>query len=242
WLTARASQAAHFDPYSIKITQQIQTGLFGHPINPYNASGPPADYRQFAYPAFTDLILWPVGYLDFGQIRWLLAVVLPVLTIASIWFWFKALDWNTQLIWFVMFVVLALTSYQLLEPFFAEQPGLIVGFFLAAGAYALRRNLLSLAGGLSSLTLIKPQMTALLIFYLLLWSFTDRNRSRFWQAFLVVAFVLMAGSLWIWPTWLQGWITVLLGYHRYATPPLIIVLFGKSLGRALLVSLLFAGA
>jgi hypothetical protein len=246
WLTARAAQTAHCDPYNIEITRRIQTGLFGHPINPRNAFGPPADYRQFAYPAFADLILWPVGYLDFRQIRWLLAVVLPVLTIASIWFWFKALNWKIQSVWFAIFVALALTSYQLLESFFAEQPGLIVGFFLAASAYALSSNRLLLGGVLSSLTLIKPQMTALLIFYLLLWSLNDRHRFRFWQSLLAVAFMLMAGSLWIWPTWLQEWITILLGYHRYATPPLIIVLFGKSLsgylGSALLVSLLIAGA
>jgi len=246
WLTAGAAQSAHFDAYSVEITRRIQTGLFGHPITPHNAFGPPADYRQFAYPAFADLIFWPVGYLDFRQIRWLLAVVLPVLTIASIRFWFKALNWKIQSFWFALFVVLALTSYQALESFFAEQPGLIVGFFLAASAYALRSNRPLLGGVLSSLTLIKPQMTAFLIFYLLLWSFTDRHRSRFWQAFLVVASVLMAGSLWIWPTWLQGWITILLGYHRYATPPLAIVLFGKSapgyLGLAVLVGLIFVGS
>lgn len=245
WLTAREAQTAHRDPYSVEMTRRIQTGLFGRPLDSGNASDPLSDYRQFAYPAFADLILWPVGYLDFRQIRWLLAVLLPGLTIASIWFWFKALDWKTKSVWFAIFVVLALTSYQLLEPFFAEQPGLIVGFFLAAGAYALRNNRLSLAGVLSTLTLIKPQMTALLLFYFLVWSLTDRRRARFWQASLAVGFVLMAGSLWIWPHWLHGWITTLLGYHRYATPPLIIVLFGGSfpgyLGVALLVGLLIAG-
>ena len=245
WLTARATRTAHCDPYSIETTRRIQTGLFGHPIYPRNAFDPPADYRQFAYPAFADLILWPVGYLDFRQVRSLLVVVLLVLTIASILFWFKALNWKIQSVWLAIFIVLTLSSYQALESFFAEQPGLIVGFLLAAGAYALRSNRLLLAGVLLSLTLIKPQMTALLIFYLLLWSVSCRQRHRFWQAFLAVAFVLMAGSLWVWPRWPQGWITILLGYHRYATPPLIIVLLGNSLpgyfGTILLVGLLVVG-
>jgi Glycosyltransferase family 87 len=118
--------------------------------------------------------------------------------------------------------VLALSTYQLLEAFFAEQPGLLVSFFLATAAFAIRKGRLLLAGTFAALTLIKPQMTLLAILYLLIWSFSDRTRARFWQAFFAVLALLMIASLCIWPNWIQGWFHVLLGYHHYAQPPLIL--------------------
>ena len=229
WLTARLARIEHADPYSPAMTREIQTGLFGRPLDARNRFDPPTDYRQFAYPAFTDLLLWPAAWLDFPRLRLLLAVLLPLITAASLWIWLKALDWKLSPLWFAVLVILTLSTYQLLEAFFAEQPGLLVGFFLASAALALRQNRLMLAGVLSSLTLIKPQMTLLAIAYLLLWSFSDKRRARYWQGFLVVTVALLLGSLWIWPHWIGQWVAILLGYHRYATPPLLSVLLGDSL-------------
>jgi hypothetical protein len=41
---------------------------------------------------------------------------------------------------------------------------------------------------------------------------------------------MVGASLWIWPHWIGPWIKVLLGYHRYATPPLVALLPGATLG------------
>ncbi len=229
WLTARAASTDHRDLYSPATTREIQTGLFGRPVDARNRFDPPTDYRQFAYPAFTDLLLWPAAWLDFPRLRLLLAVLLPLITAASLWIWLRALDWRISPLWFAVLLILTLNTYQLLEAFFAEQPGLLVGFFLASAALALRQNRLMLAGALSSLTLIKPQMTLLAVAYLLLWSFSDKRRARYWQGFVVVILALLSGSLWIWPHWVVQWIGILLGYHRYAMPPLLSILLGDNL-------------
>jgi hypothetical protein len=160
-----------------------------------------------------------------------LTLLLPTLTALSIWMWLKALRWKIHPMWVATIMVLTLSTYQLLEAFFALQPGLFVGFFLAAAALAIRSNRLMLAGALCALTLIKPQVTILAILYLLLWSLSDRARARFWQAFLLVAAALMICSVAVWPQWIGQWITVLLGYHNYAMPPLINILLGPSVPR-----------
>jgi hypothetical protein len=158
------------------MTEAIQTGLFGHAIAPKDPMGRSTDYRQFAYPAFTDLLLWPAALLDFPSLRLLLAVVLPILTALSVEFWILALGWRISALRLASIVLLTLGTYELLEAFFAEQPGLLVSFFLAGAALALRRNRLMLAGVLMSLTMIKPQVTVLAAAYLLLWSFAVRER------------------------------------------------------------------
>ncbi len=230
WLTTREWRASHRGPYSPEMTREIQTGLFGRALDPRNATDPPSDYREFAYPAFTDLILWPAVLLDFRHLRIALAVLLPLLTAAGFGLWFLALNWRVSTIWIAILTLLGLCNYQVLEALFAEQPGLIVGFLLAAAALALRRNRLSLAGVLMALTLIKPQMTMLGIAFLLLWSFSERHRARFWISFFGATLFLIGASLWIWPHWIGQWMRVLLGYHLYAMPPLVTLLPGTTMG------------
>jgi hypothetical protein len=135
-----------------------------------------------------------------------------------------------------------LGTHQLLEAFYALQPGLLVGFFLSGAALAIRNRRLLPAGILCALTLIKPQVTALAIFYLLLWSLSDRRRRRLWQGFLVTLAALMAASFFVWPDWIRQWMAVLFGYHVYAPPPLVKVLLGRNIpnyiGSALIAALL----
>lgn len=230
WLVARQSRAEHLDPYSSEMTRQIQVGLFGRPLDPRNQADPSVDYRQFAYPASSELLLWPAASLEFPQLRIVLAVLLPVLTVMSLWLWMLGLNWRLDPLWFAVLASLALCNYEVLEALFAEQPGLIVGFLLAGAVLALCRDRLLLAGALLALTLIKPQMTVLAAAYLLLWSFSDRRRAPLWAGFLATTLLLAAASLWIWPRWLGQWLSVLLGYHRYATPPLVALLPGAQLG------------
>jgi hypothetical protein len=246
WLTSRLWRPEDHDLYSPEMTRQIQTGLFGRTLDARNPADPSVDYRQFAYPAFTELLLWPTASLEFPQLRVVLALLLSILTALSLWLWLRALNWRIHPLWFAVLAMLALCNYQVLEALFAEQPGLIVGFSLASAALAIRRNRLLLAGVLLGLTLIKPQMTLLALVYLVLWSLSDRRRIRLFVGLIGVTALLFAASLWIWPRWLGQWGRVLLGYHRYATPPLITVLLGSGLGPYIgpvaIVALLGVGA
>ena len=69
WLAAHLSRLDHRNPYSPETTRQIQIGLFGRPLNPLNPTDPPVDYRELAYPAFTELLVWPVAGMQFSQLR-----------------------------------------------------------------------------------------------------------------------------------------------------------------------------
>lgn len=230
WLTSRQIGLQGRNLYSAEMTRAIQTGLFGRPLDTRNPKDPPEDYRQFAYPAFTDLLLWPASLVDFPALRVILAILLPVLTVISIRFWMLALGWKIAPLRFAAIALLILCSYELLEAFFAEQPGLLVGFCLAGSALAVRRNRLLLAGILLSVCMIKPQVTLLAASYLILWSLSDRRRARLWIGFCCMTACLLVASCLLWPHWPMEWIGIVMGYHRYAMPPLVAVLLGPSLG------------
>ena len=231
WLTSREWIRERRDPYSPAITREIQIGLFGRPLDSQFPTDPPSDYRTFAYPAFTDLLFWPVNEIPFRTLRIVWVGVLTVLLAAAVVCWVRALSWNVSGVLLAIILLLTVCSYQELEGLYAGQLGLLVGFLLAASILALLRNRLLLAGTLMALAMIKPQMVLLAILYLVLWSANDwRRRGRFLVAFLATMFLLIVGSLAVWPRWIQSWASVIVGYPRYSTPPLAQELLGSSLG------------
>jgi len=231
WLTSRKWIDERRDLYSAANTRDIQIGLFGRPLDASISTDPPAGYRTFAYPAFTDLLFWPASEVAFVRLRGVWAALLAALTAAGVFFWTQAFAWRVSPAWLAVIILLTLCSYPELEGLYAGQLGLLVGFLLAASLLALQRGRLLLAGMLMALTTIKPQMTLLAILYLLVWSAQDwRRRGRFSVAFFATMFLLAGASLAVWPHWIQSWWKVILGYPRYAMPPLASVLLGSTLG------------
>jgi hypothetical protein len=231
WLTSRQWLREGRDPYSPALTREIQIGLLGRPLDSQFSTDPPNDYRAFAYPAFTDLLLWPVSEIPFHTLRIVWVALLTTLLAAAVVSWVRALSWHVSGISLAITLLLTLCSYQELEGLYAGQLGLLVGFLLAASLLALLRNRPLLAGTLMAMAMIKPQMVLLATLYLLLWSANDwRRRSRFVVAFLATMFLLIAASLAVWPRWIQSWVNVIKGYPRYSMPPLAKELLGSSLG------------
>lgn len=233
WLTAREWRRQRLDPYGPEMTRKIQSGLFGRPLDPQNPSDPVSDYRTFAYPAFTDLLFWPAAEAPFANVRIWLAFLLVGMTLASVLLWMRALSWDIGRMWVAVILLLILCSYPVLEGLYAGQLGLLVGFLLAASLLALHRGRYLLAGILMALTMIKPQMTLLAMLYLTAWSLHDwRRRSHFSLGLLVALAVLICAALVVWPHWIPSWLDVVLGYHRYAKPPLVAEVLTAPLGPA----------
>lgn len=232
WLTSREWLREGRDPYSPALTREIQIGLLGRPLDSQYPSDPPSDYRTFAYPAFTDLLLWPTSEIPFRTFRVAWAVFLAALLAAAVMFLLRALSWRMSRVSMAITILLIVCSYQELEGLYAGQLGLVVGFLLAAALLGLTQNRQLLAGTLMATTMIKPQMVLLALSYLFIWSASDwRRRGRFIAAFLATMFTLIGASLIVWPRWIQSWVNVIMGYPRYSTPPLAQEILGPSLGR-----------
>jgi hypothetical protein len=243
WLTAHEALRRHRNPYSPEMTRDIQTGLFGHPLANRSTNDPATNYRAFAYPAFADLLFWPLSLLPFPVVRIGLVVVLAVLTVFSIPLWLRALRCRASPSLLAVLILLSLSSYAVLEGLFAVQAGLMVGFLLAASFAALVSGRLFVAGSLFAFTFLKPQMSVVTAVYLLLWSLARwRERRSFIYGFLAWSALLAGSSLLVWPHWIPQWLHVLSGYGSYSPPPLITYSlgprFGPQLGPFLMVVLL----
>jgi hypothetical protein len=221
WLTSHDCIPTACDPYSSEMTRKIQQGLFGRTLDSGIPSDPPADYRTFVYPAFTDLIFWPAAQFPFAAVRVAIALLLAGATIASVFLWIRALSLRPAPSSLASIALLLLCSYPVLEGLYADQLGLLVGFLLAVSLLALQRGWHLLAGIVMSFATIKPQMSMLAVIFLLLWSSHNwRVRGRFCIGLFSAMSVLVGAAILVWPHWIHSWVRVLLAYPHYAKPPL----------------------
>lgn len=246
WLTSREALLRRADPYSSQMTGQIQTGLFGCQLAVCAPAASPDD-RAFAHPAFANLLIWPFALFPFSVVRIMLAAILPLVVAASILLWLYALRLQANCATIASLILLTLSSYSVLEGLFAEQLGLLVGFFLAASIAAVVAQRLFLAGGLLALALVKPQMVLFIAVYLLLWALARwRARWRFVAGFLLVSLALIVSAQFIWPHWIPEWLEAIRRYRTYSPPPLVVYVFGatalSSVGRLLILLCLLCGA
>lgn len=230
WLSARQLFQLRRDPYSADMTRDIQVGLYGRPLDP-SRPGDPVDRRVFPYPAFTDLLFWPAAQVPFPAIRIIVLFALFALTIATPLLWLRALDWRMEARWIAVTLLLTVATYPALEGLFAEQLGLLVAFLLAASLLAIQRRRFFLAGVLMGLTTIKPQVTALAIFFLVVWSLSLwRERHGFVFGLFATAGLLVAAATAVLPHWIGSWIHTVLAYRHYTRPPLVTEVLTSPLG------------
>lgn len=230
WLTAHEWLLHGSDPYSPEMTREIQIGLYGRPLEP-GRPGDPIDTRRFPYPLFADLLFCPSAEVAFPVVRVAVLCLLVVLTVATALLWLRVIGWNLEWNWTAVVVLLTLTSYPALEGLYACQLGLLVAFLLAASIRLIQHDRLLPAGVLLALTTIKPQVTALVIAYLLLWAVYDwRARRRFVVGLISAIALLVGASLWVQPRWIQSWLATVQAYHHYTAAPLVTQVLTSPLG------------
>jgi hypothetical protein len=240
WLTSRQVLLQRQAPYSPEMTRQIQTGLFGRPLDPRNRGDRPVNYRTFAYPAYTLLFLAPLVRLPFEYVRLCAAVVLAGAVVGSVFLWVQAVGLKLSTGRTLLVVLLALANYYVLEGLYAEQMGLLVGLLLAGAVVATRSEKLRCAGVLLALATIKPQMCVLLTAGILLWTVSRwKERRSLTISFLSSIVLLGLVGEWLHGGWFREWQEVVRGYRGYASLPLTELVFGVWFG-LLLSSVLWA--
>jgi hypothetical protein len=246
WLTGRELLQHRRNPYSQQMTQDIQTGLFGRPLNEQHLGDPAPEYRSFAYPLYTDLLALPLLPWSFRAVRIAIAFLLPWITAGGVLLWMRVmkvrLSWTARAIC----VLLTLSSYPVLAGLYAQQLTLFVAAALAAAMWAIESGRLALGGVLLALCTVKPQLAVLLVAWLLLWSAAQWNRRRgLIVGFLLTMAALLIASYLVLPGWIGDWWNTLIKYRHYTRPPLAELVLGRFAGRAVvllwLVLLGFAG-
>jgi hypothetical protein len=238
WLGARELLLHHRDPYSLEVTEQIQRGYYGRPLDP-NRSEDPKDEERFAYPVYVAFLLAPTVTLPFSLVqtgfRWLLAV----LTLASVLLWRRILGWRASAPVVTTLAVLTMGSFPVVQAIKLQQLSLLVSGFIALGAALLVAGYLFGAGVVIALAMIKPQLVLPLLAWLLLWASSEwRSRWRFVAGFGSAMAALLGASEYVLAGWMGRFRQAVAAYDRYTggAGSLLDVLVSPAAGRLLAAS------
>jgi len=215
WLGAREVLLRGRDPYGADITREIQSGYYGRPIDP-NRPHDPKDQQAFAYPLYVVFVLAPTIGLPFSTVQRVFLWSLVFLTALSVLWWLRALGWrpsfNAKLLW----IVLTLGSFPAIQGFKLQQLTLLVASLLAASLSALAGGYLFLAGVLLALATIKPQLVALPILSLGIWTLGNwRERQRLLWGCGITMSLLIGGSELLRPGWISEFRRASAEYWHY---------------------------
>jgi hypothetical protein len=209
WCGAQQLLWHHGNPYSPEVTTEIERGFYGRPLNHSDAQSNPdrkRDPEEFAYPVYIVFLLAPFLGFPFHAVSLAFAVLLLLVTPATLWLWMRALNMRLPPWAFAVALVALMSSYPVLDGIHLQQLTLPVAAMLASGIVALGRGRLAVSGVLLALTMIKPQLSIPTAALLLMWTLGDwRSRKWFAVAFGSVMAALLIASEVVLPGWFGLW-------------------------------------
>jgi hypothetical protein len=198
------------NPYDEEVSLAAQTMIYGRPADPSKGE----DIAHFVYPLPAMLFFGPFGLLPFPIARaiWmtLLEICLVVLGLISL----RLARWSPDRFAQAFVILFSILWYHGARSVIIGQFAIIEAVLIAITLLAIQSELDEAAGVALALTIAKPQMSFLIIPFVLIWSIRAR-RLKIVGWFLGVATVLITGSLIALPSWPMGWLRQLLSYPSY---------------------------
>jgi hypothetical protein len=212
WLGTRLFLTQHQSPYSAETTAAIQAAMYGR-----GAEGD-EDQALFAYPLYAMLIFAPFSAISdypLARAMWITAqeIALMSTALAAI----ALTGWKPGRGLLAAFLVFSLTWFHAAKPLVDGNASILVALLVTLALLALKRNQDGLAGALLAAATIKPQMVALVIAVVLLWSLSKKRRGVLW-GFAITMVILVGASFVVQRDWLTQDIAQVLVYGSYSPP------------------------
>jgi len=239
WLGTRELLLYRRDPYSPKVTQEIQIGFYGRPLDPANPSDPTAQ-ESFVYPVYVAFLLAPTIGVPFHIVaavfRWILLGALA----ASVPLWMYAFGLRARVSVIAAGMLMATSTSPAMYEYFQHNLAALAVLFMAGGVAAIVGEKPALAGILLALSTIKPDTTAPIVAWLLVWSAARiRTRGAVLWWFLGSMGLLILGGEFYSPHWIGRFLAAIREYPAYGTDPSVIqVLFPRPVAVAVAVALI----
>jgi hypothetical protein len=222
WLTAREVLLRQQAPYSEHLTREIQKGFYGRELDAANP-GEPTDPQAFAYPLYIIFFLAPTLTLPFATVAEVFRWLLLLCTAASVPLWTQAIGVRHKLPFALSAMLLAVSNFPAVTEERQQNLTALALLLLAASVAVLVCRWLTLSGFLLALSTIKPQLSGLVICWLLLWAFSDlAHRKRLLWSFATTFLSLLAAACVLYPYWIGRFWAVLRLYQTYRADPSLV--------------------
>ena len=232
------------NPYSPEVAHEIQTVIYGAPVTP-SADDPAGVAGGFAYPPYAALLLAPTVYLPFAVAQKVFLLAATLLTGVSLAFWVRLSGWQMLPLDWIAAGLFVFGSFPVMQALWLQNLSPVAAGLIALAIYFVSKDRLVLGGIFLAWSTFKPQFTAALIVWLVLWTLADwRVRQALAWSFLSAMVLLGLISEWLAPGWVRSFLAVVQAYRHYTYGhSLFDVWFrgggGPMAGAALLLAALF---
>jgi hypothetical protein len=233
WVGVRTTLAGH-DPYSDATTRAIQTVYYGRRLL---ASDGDLNQMEFAYPAYTAIVLAWLAPLAWPEVQWFALALLIAITTVSVLAWREVIGLPMTRDRLTIYVLATLVSWPVIWSLRLQQMSLLTAALVATGCLLLKQGKNGPAGAVLALSTIKPQLVALLLAWLVLWALLAR-RWRFLASLAATMAVLIGAAEWLTPGWLRRWRHAGSELLRYTHQrPVLQTSFGTVFGGSLMLAM-----
>jgi hypothetical protein len=229
WLGARELLWRHRNPYSAEVTEEIQLGFYGRPLNHSSDPSNPdlqRDPEEFVYPVYVVFLLAPSLPFPFHAVVVAYWAILLAVTPMSLWLWMRALNLRLGP-WSIAIALIAMmSSYPIVDGLHLQQLTLLVAALMAGSMAALASGRSALAGVLLALAMIKPQLAILSAGFVLIWTLGDWYRRKWFAVtFGAVMAALIIGAEIVLPGWFGWWRQAANAYIAHHALPVLVAVF-----------------
>ena len=241
WMGAKSWVQDGISPYDPSVSLKTQEVIYGRPARPETGE----DIGHFVYPLPSMIFFAPFGLLPFQVARaiWMTLLETGLLLLSIIGFGIA--KWNPRRGLLILIMIFSLIWYHGLRAVILGQFAIIEALLMTGALIAIQREDDILSGFLFALSLAKPQMTFLLIPFVIFWAISKKRWTLLASTigFNLLIFVVF---LFLMPDWPLQWIAQVLEYPAYSpAKPFVTIIAdffpGISSGLNLGLSVLFIG-
>jgi hypothetical protein len=212
WVGTRAFLTEGISPYSDEAALRIQTLAYGR------AAKPGEHELRVAYPLYSIILFFPFALIkDFATARAVWMTVLEISLVLLAFLSIRIARWKPRISTWAFFLLFSVLWYHSIRPLINGNAVILIALMVAGAIISIRSGVDELAGILLGLSTIKPQLTVLLVVYILIWgAVTRRWKLVAWTSGTV--FLLSAAAGLLMPDWILQNLREVLRYPGYNPP------------------------
>lgn len=210
WNGARYWLVKGISPYDEQVSRDTQLKIYGHLADPSKGE----DKSHFVYPLTSMIFFGPFGLLDYPLARalWMTLVELSMFFLAIVAI--RLADWKVPLWKTGILIFFSLLWYHSMRTIVLGQFASINALLIALALILIKSKQDFVAGLVLSLSIAKPQMSFLILPYVLFWALSVKRWEVWWGIFS--GLIIQLGiTLALMPDWLTQMIRQVLDYPSY---------------------------
>ncbi|MGB2896889.1 MAG: glycosyltransferase 87 family protein [Anaerolineales bacterium] len=210
WTGAHYWLVEGISPYDEEVSLAAQMMIYGRAADPSKGE----DIAHFVYPLPAMLFFGPFGFLPFAIARAIWMTILEICLVVLGLIGLRLARWSPDRYIKGFVILFSILWYHGARSVIIGQFAVIEAVLIAIALLAIQSELDEVAGIVLALTIAKPQMSFLIIPFVLIWAIRAR-RLKIVGWFLGITTILIAGSLMALPSWPLGWLGQLFSYPSY---------------------------